>query len=271
MTKKKLNLLLVVFSALLLSGCLGKQNEVKNDALFIQSSPVCSNDEICQKMWDAAGDWVQQYSPQGIEIYNDELIKSEEKELGSDEMEIVIKKIKQKDGSFKIVIDNSCSRLNSACTSERNNMLAFNKKLSAFMSVAGQKKTRQIFEENSEVKLWLERYTQLTAGYKADALSAMLHYPVSFIESDVIHVVSSQQELQQYLDTVKAKIEKVNGVYLKVDSINVFARNGRNLYVNAIINLYDIENTIVAAQQIGFHLVNIKGKWQMISAATHGE
>jgi len=268
---KKNYVLLSVLTLLLLSGCLGKKNEIKNDALFLQSAPVCSNEEMCQKMWDAAGAWVEKYSPQGIEIYSDDVIQSEEKELGSEEMEIIIKKIKQKDGSYKIVIDNSCSRSSSACTAERNNMLAFNKELSEFMSVTGQKKTQQVINDNTKIKLWLERYTQLTAGYKSNALSKMLHYPVSLIEKDTIQVLSSEQDLTQYLNTVKASIEKANGVYLKLDSLDVFARNGRNLYVNAIINLYDVENTIVAAQQIGFHLVHVDEKWQMISAATHGE
>lgn len=268
---KKNSVLLSVLTLLLLSGCLGNKNEIKNDALFLQSAPVCSNEEMCQKMWDAAGAWVEKYSPQGIETYSDDLIQSEEKELGSEEMEIAVRKIKQKDGSFKIVIDNSCSRSSSACSAERNNMIAFNKELSAFMSTAEQNITQQVFTDNADVKLWLERYTQLTAGYKAAELSAMLHYPVSFIENDSIRVINSQQELKQYLAQVKTNVEKANGVYLKLDSIDVFSRIGRNLYVNAIIYLYDSENTIVAAQQIGFHLVFEDDKWQMISAASHDE
>ena len=271
MKKNLIILLSAIFYVLLLSGCLGNKNEVKEDVVFIQSSPVCDSKEMCQKMWEAAGAWVDKYSPQGIEIFNDEVIQSEEKEIGSEEMEITVKKVKLKNGSYKIVIDNLCSRSGSSCSEARSNMIAFNKKLSVFMSATDQKKTEQVFTDNKEVKLWLERYTQLIAGYKATALSKMLHFPVSFIENDSITVVGSEVELMQYLSNLKTSIDKVKGVYLKTDSLDVFERNGRNLYVNVIINLYDAENTVAAAQQIGFHLVNIDGQWQMISAAIHGE
>ena len=264
-------LLVIVGVALSLTACLGGKNEIKDDAVFLQSAPVCTSDDMCKKMWEAAGAWVDKYSPQGIETYSDDLIQSEEKELGSDEMEITVRKIKQDDGSYKILIDNLCSRTLGSCTAERSNMIAFNKKLSGFMTTAAKNKVQKVIEDNSEVKQWLERYTQLTAGFKADALATMLHFPVSFIEKDEIIVLKTTDDLKTYLQNLKAQFDKVNGIYLKTDSIDVFARHGRNLYVNAIINLYDIENTIVAAQQIGFHLVYVDHKWQMISAAKHGE
>ena len=139
------------------------------------------------------------------------------------------------------------------------------------MSTAAKNKVQKVIEDNTEVKQWLDRYTQLTAGFKADALATMLHFPVSFIEKDSIIVLNTADDLKTYLQNLKSQFDKVNGIYLKTDSIDVFARQGRNLYVNAIINLYDIENTIVAAQQIGFHLVNDNKRWLMLSAAVHAE
>jgi len=271
MRKLFTKLLVILGVAISLTACLGGKNEIKDDAVFLQSVPVCNSDDMCKKMWEAAGAWVDKYSPQGIETYSDDMIQSEEKELGSNEMEITVRKIKQQDGSYKILIDNLCSRSLGSCNAERSNMIAFNKKLSGFMATAAKNKVQKVIEDNSEVKQWLERYTQLTAGFKVDALATMLHFPVSFIEKDGIIVLNTADDLKTYLQDLKVRFDKVNGTYLKTDNIDVFARHGRNLYVNAIINLYDIENTIVAAQQVGFHLVNDNKRWLMLSAATHGE
>ena len=84
------NILVLIFAGVLLQGCLGKKNEITEDVVFLQSVPVCNTPEICKKMWDAAGDWVDKYSPQGIETFSDVLIQSEEKEFGSDETSYIL-------------------------------------------------------------------------------------------------------------------------------------------------------------------------------------
>lgn len=262
---------LVVLVSFLLQGCLGNKNAINQDVVFLQSAPVCNTEEMCKAMWDAAGEWVNRYSPQGIETYNDEFIRSVEKEVGSDEMDIEVRKIKQPDGSFKIVINNYCSRSLANCTAERNNMIAFNKKLIGFMSAKQQEAKKQVFDDDQDVKKWLQRYNSLMIQNRAEVLSTMLHFPVTYIDKKQITVIRSTDELSDYLQDLKKRFTEYKGIYLKTNSVDVFGRTGRNLYINAIINLYDTDNTTVAAQQIGFHLVKVDSNWLLLSAAVHGE
>ncbi|MCK4709266.1 MAG: hypothetical protein KAU21_11665, partial [Gammaproteobacteria bacterium] len=139
---------LMLMIGFLLQGCLGKQNPIKEDVIFLQSIPSCNSPEVCDAMWNAAGAWVDKYSPQGVDTFADDLIHSEAPELGSDEMEIVVKKIKQKDGSYKILIDNICVHSFGNCITERKNMIAFNKKMISFLP-----EKEKVVKEEKAVKL----------------------------------------------------------------------------------------------------------------------
>lgn len=262
-------LLLVTLFSIFLQGCFGKKNEIKKDVVFLQSSPVCTTDAVCQAMWDAAGKWVDLYSPQGIETYSDEMIRSEERELGSEEMEIVVAKVKQSDGSYKIIIDNLCDRSKAGCSAERSNMIAFNKKLAGFMSAEEQKAKEKLFNANRDINDWFVKYSEAMTAYNANALSQMFHFPVTYIENDGVEVVATNVQLPEYLQNIKNTFTSMNGKYIRSESIDIFQKTDRSVYVNVIFNLYDIENTVVAAQQVGFHLVAVDGQWKMLSAAVH--
>ena len=262
---------LLIFISFFLQGCLGNKNEIKKDVVFLQSSPVCTTEKMCNEMWEAAGEWVDKFSPQGIEVYSDTVIHSEERELGSDEMEIVVTKMKLEDGSHKIVIDNRCDRSLADCSVQRNNMIAFNKKLTGFMSVEQQEVQEKVFNANQGIDEWLAKYVAAVNTYDAKLLSKIVHFPVTYIEKNGVKVVINQNQLNDYLKATANKFIAVNGQYIKSESIDIFQRTERSIYVNTVINLYDIENTIVAAQQVGFHLVNDDGQLLMISAAVHTE
>lgn len=261
--------MLVVFVSAFLQGCLGKKNEINEDVVFLQSVPVCSSDEMCKKMWGAAGAWVDKYSTQGIETYSDSLIQSEEKEMGSDEMDISIKKIKQEEGGYKIIIDNACSRSSSNCTVERSNMIAFNKKLIGFMSVKDKVQKKEIFDTNAGIKQWLNKYEVAINKFDNNLLASSLHFPVTYIEKDEIIVLKNKADVSAYLIKIKEKFSAVKGEYIKADSIDVFARTGRSLYVNVVFNLYDDESAVVASQQVALHLVMVNKHWKMLSSGLH--
>lgn len=261
--------MVVVFVSAFLQGCLGKKNEINEDVVFLQSVPVCNSDEMCKNMWDAAGAWVDKYSPQGIEIYSDGLIQSEEKEMGSDEMDISIKKVKQKKGVYKIIIDNACSRSKGNCTTERSNMIAFNKKLIGFMSVKDKVQKKEIFETNAGIKQWLNKYEVAINKFDSNLLASSLHFPVTYIEKDEIIVLKTKADVSAYLIKIKEKFAAVKGEYIKADSIDVFARTGRNLYVNVVFNLYDDESAAVVSQQVALHLVMVNKQWKMLSSGLH--
>jgi len=264
-------LLLLIFVSALLQGCLGKKNAITEDAVFKQTAPVCNTEAMCKKMWTAAGEWADRYSPQGIETYTDQLIRSEEKEVGSDEMEIIIRKVEQKDGSYKIVINNVCSRTLGSCSEERSNMIAFNKKLIGFMSAKEKQVKEKALDGNIELKKWIKQYTAAINKFDADALSGLMHLPVTYVEADKIIVLTSVAEVSRYLQALKTKFAEAKGEYVKADSTDIFALNGKNLYVNLILNVYDADSTIVAAQQTGIHLVMHNGGLKMISSATHSK
>lgn len=261
--------MIVVFVSAFLQGCLGKKNEINEDVVFLQSVPVCSSDEMCKKMWDAAGAWVDKYSTQGIETYSDSLIQSEEKEVGSDGMDITIKKIKQKDGAYKIIIDNACSRSLGSCSIERSNMIAFNKKLISFMSVKEKAVKKEVFNTNADFKQWLTKYEVAINKFDSDLLAGSFHLPVTYIEKDEIIVLKTKQDVSAYLKNIEVKFTAVKGEYIKADSIDIFARTGRNLYVNVVFNLYDAESAVVAAQQVGLHLIRVNKQWKMLSSGLH--
>lgn len=263
------NLMIVVFVSAFLQGCLGKKNEINEDVVFLQSVPVCSSDDMCKKMWDTAGDWVDKYSTQGIEIYSDSLIQSEEKELGSEEMDITIKKVKQKDGAYKIIIDNVCSRSLGNCSTERSNMIAFNKKLISFMSVKEKAVKKEVFDTNAGFKQWLNKYEVAINKFDTKLLAGSLHLPVTYIEKDDIIVLKTTADVKEYLNNIEKRFTSINGEYIKADSIDIFARTGRNLYVNVVFNLYDAESTVVAAQQVGLHLIKVDKQWKMLSSGLH--
>ncbi|MDH5392739.1 MAG: hypothetical protein OEY11_06085 [Gammaproteobacteria bacterium] len=263
------NLFALILLSIVLQGCLGDKNAINKDVVFLQTVPVCTTDELCEKMWLAAQEWVEQYSPQGLEVVTDDVIQSETKELGSDEMDIEIKKIKQKNGDYKILINNICSRALSSCDRERKNMILFNKKLIAYMPAKTQKLKQQLFKVNKKIDGWIAHYVDAINKAEPEMLSQLVHFPVTYIEKDKIAVILSVKEMSQYLKTLNNKIADLQGEYVKADSIDVFAHNGRNLYVNAVFNVYDADSAIVAAQQLGFHLIEVDQHWKMISAGVH--
>ena len=97
----------------------------------------------------------------------------------------------------------------------------------------------------------------------------MFHYPVTYIEKDSIQVLKSEADLNTYIKGLKKRFLIYDGQYIQLSSLDVFARNGRNIYVNMVMSLYDTDSAIVAAQQVGFHLVKIDKQLKMISAGAH--
>lgn len=257
------NLFVLISLSVLLQGCLGKGVDLKNDVVFQQSIPVCKSEDVCKKMWDAAGDWVHKYSPQGIDTYTENLIISEDKEVGSDDMNLEVRKVKQQDGSFKIIIDNFCSR---NCDAERRNMLEFNKKLISFMSVREQAVKETVFIENRDLKEWVEKYDRLMNTFDAKAMSGLYHFPVTYINKKDITVLNQVADVAVYLKNTKAQFTKHSGQYIKLTGLNVYSKTGRNAYIGVTFALYDAENTAVSEQRVNFHLVKIDSKWKMISA-----
>lgn len=261
----------LIMLSFLLHGCLGKQNPIKNDVIFIQSIPVCHTAEVCDAIWKAAGEWVDEYSPQGTDVFESDLIRSETPELGSNDMDMEIKKVQQKDGSYKIIINNSCARSWGSCESSRRNMIAFNKKMVSLLPANEKAIKEKVFIINTDVNKWLNGYASSIAQYDAESLASMLHFPVSYIEKDEIKVLNSIEDMGAYIKDLKNSLSKLDGQSIKVNDIDVFARNGRNIYVNAVLSLEDSEGATVGAQQLGFHLVKIDKKLKMISAGTHTE
>jgi len=262
---------LVVFLSFLLQGCLGTQNPIKEDAVFLHSAPVCTTDDMCKQMWQAAAEWVDQYSPQGIEVHDENLISSEDKELGSDELDIEIKKLPQKDGSHKIVIDIYCRRALSSCSIERKNMIAFNKKLSSFMAVDEKAKKDKVFSDSHGINQWVKDYVNALNKFDVEEFSALIHFPVTYVEKNETKVLRSKEDVKTYLKQLASKLNALSGKYIKSDNLDVFSRAGRSLYVNVVLYLYDSENTVVGGQQTGFHLVKQGKQLKMISAGAHGE
>lgn len=262
-------LIILVFSGVLLQGCLGNKNEIKSDVVYLQSIPTCHSDDVCKKMWVVAADWVDQYSPQGIEVYSNTLIQSEEQDLGSDEMYIEIKKVKHKDNSFKIVIDNMCNRSGGGCSVERNNMIAFNKKLIGLMSVKERKIKEKVLKVNSDINHWAKKYVGGINKFDASLITELFHLPTTLIEKDSVLVLNTKSDVSTFLTQLKLKFENIKGQYINVDEIDVFARTGRNLYVNIVFNVYDAENALVASQQRGLHFVLVDNQLKMISSGLH--
>lgn len=269
MNKKIKNLMLLVMITILLQGCLGDQNAINRDVVFLQTVPVCSTDKMCNKMWAAAEEWVEEYSPQGVDTSTDDVIASEMKDPGSDDMDIEIRKIKQNNGSYKIIINNLCSRSVNSCDTERKNMIAFNKKLISLLPAKERNKNKQLFDVNKKVDLWIGQYVDAIGEADLAKLTSIVHYPVTYIEKDKVSVINSDKDMRNYLQALKKQFLILDGVYLKASSYDVFGRTGNNLYVNVVLSLHDVESEIVAAQQVGFHLIKVKNRWKMISAGTH--
>jgi len=262
------NMFFLLFTVLL-QGCLGDQNAINKDVVFLQTVPVCETDEMCKKMWLAAESWVDKYSAQGVRTVTDKVIMSEEKDPGSDDMDIEIKKIKQENGSYKIIINNFCSRSLSSCDRERKNMIAFNKKLISFLPAEKRNKNKKLFDANKSVDQWVAQYTEAIGSADLMKMKALVHYPLTYVEKDKISVIFSDEDMREYLQRLKKQFSALNGVYLKASSFDVFGRTGANLYVNVVLSLHDAESVAVGAQQIGFQLIKVDKKWKMISAGTH--
>lgn len=265
------NILVLIILTVLLQGCFANKKSINEDVVITQSTPVCSTEQMCNEMWQASEAWVDRYSPQGTDISTDNLIRSESKELGSDDMEIEIRKIKLENGHYKIVIDNICKRSFGSCSIERNNMIAFNQELIKLMPAKAQAAKEKIFNENTDIKQWFDQYVMFINKNDAVSFSGLLHFPVSYVEKDNIVVLSSAEESTAYLQGIKEKFSVGSGRYLKTSSLDIFGKNGRNAYVNVQVNLYDADSALLGAQLTGFHLVKVGKSWQMISAAIHTE
>ncbi|MDH5423595.1 MAG: hypothetical protein OEY29_01205 [Gammaproteobacteria bacterium] len=246
-----------------MQGCMTKAVDLKQDVVFQQSIPVCQSEDVCKKMWQAAGDWVHKYSPQGIDIYTDNLIVSEDREVGSDNMNLEVRKVKQADGSFKIIIDNFCTR---NCDAERRNMLAFNKELMNFMTVKEQAQREAVFDENNDLKEWVVKYERVMNSFDANSVSGLYSFPVTYINQESITVLSQVADVVAYLKNSKVQMQKHNAQYLRLNGLNVYAKTGRSSYIGVTLRLYDADNSTVSEQRVTLHLVRVDNHWKMISA-----
>lgn len=256
---------LIVFLSILLQGCFSNKNTTKDDAVFLQTIPVCNSPELCKKMWQAAGEWVDKYSPQGIDVDDEKMIRSEDKEIGSDDMEIVITKVKQVGGHYQIVIDNACTSTFGACTIERNNMLAFNKHLIALMPAKDKAKKELVFDADVEVKAWLKDYINAFNELDVVAFSKLQHFPVTLIEDNAVQILNTAEDVVPYLETQKSKLAKVNGVYIVLENLKVLTSTGSSLFVNALFSINDVENVAISGQKLSINLIKVDGALKMIS------
>lgn len=252
-------------AALLLQACPGRKNPITEDVIFQRTVPVCDSEELCARMWDEAGAWVKKYSPQGIKIYEDDLIQSEEQAGGFSDLEIEVKKVKISEGKYKILIDVLCNTTLNSCTTERKNILAFNQQLSTLLPEAAQLKTQEILSDNMLLTGWLKRYADALNKSSFDALSVFYHWPVTVVEAEKISVLQNEADLKQHMTALKSQLEKANSKYIKLETLNVVSRTNRTVYIHVTLNGYDVENTKVLAHPLEFHLLAVADSWQVMS------
>jgi hypothetical protein len=255
----------LIFTTSLLQGCLTNSYNLADDAIFLKTAPVCDSEELCARMWEEAGNWVRKYSPQGIDVYSDTMIRSVEKDLGSFNLEIEVKKVAEAEGRFKIMIDVLCNTALASCNTERKNMLAFNKKLTSLLPAEQREVAQKTFNANAEVEDWLKLYGEALNKNDLDAMQALYHFPVTIVEANKVTVLQNAGDLQQYQREQSTKLANRGSTYLKLGSHKIVDKARRTAYVTTVLTAYNSDNVRVTARQMSLQLLSTEGLWQLMS------
>lgn len=261
----------VLGAVIFLAGCQGSALNLKDDALFQQTIPVCSTDEECETLWNAARQWVKKATPQGLEIDTAEHLQTRPADDESFlwETDITVSKVPMGEGRYQIVMEVWCNTAINSCNSERQLMRQFNKDMAAYVSSSQSQEILRVFTEGDDIDALFGSYaTALTeAGLRQHAQKYYL--PTTIISGDSVRQLNSSDEVIEFLRQSRARIGDGNITRIEAGERQLLSGGGNTAIMKLQWDFYDANDEPLYSQKASYTLIKIGEAWKIMSVSLH--
>ncbi len=259
----------VLGAVILLAGCQSTAFDLKDDVLFQQTIPVCSSDEECARIWQAARQWVMKATPQGLAIDTDERLQTNPADDESFlwETDITVNKVPLGNGKYRIVMETWCSMTINNCDAERRLMRQFNKDMAAYAPATQSQEVMRIFAEGDDMNALFSSYaTSLTEdGLRRHAQKYYL--PTTVISDDSVRQLATSDEIVAFLTKTRADLGEREIARIEADKRQLLSSGKTTAIVKLQWKFYDAGDDLLYTQPATYTLIKVGKAWKIMSVS----
>jgi len=261
--------LFVLSTVILLAGCQSTAFDLKDDVLFQQTIPVCTTDDECEKIWNAARQWVMKTTPQGLATDTTERIRTHAADDESFlwETDITVNKVPLGDGKYQIVMETGCSMTINSCDTERRLMRQFNKDMARYVSSSQSQEVLRIFAEGDDINALLSSYAASLTEADLRKHARKYYLPTTIIGGDNVRQLSSTDEVIAFLKETRARIGDGRIVRIKAKNRQLLSSGKTTAIVKLQWQFYDASDNLQHSQKVIYNLIKVGKGWKIIVAS----
>ncbi len=258
--------LFVLSTVVLLGGCQSTAFDLKDDVLFQQTIPVCTTDDECEKIWNAARQWVIKATPQGLATDTSERIQTNAADDESFiwETDITVSKAPLGDGKYQIIMETGCSTTINSCDTERRLMRQFNKDMARYVSSSQSQEVLRIFAEGDNMNALFSSYAASLTEADLRQHARKYYLPTTIIGGDNVRQLNSTDEVITFLKETRARIGDGKIARIEAKKRQLLSSNRTTAIVKLQWGFYDSSDDLQYTQKATYNLIKVGKGWKII-------
>ncbi len=261
--------LFILSAVILLTGCQSTAFDLKDDVLFQQTIPVCTTDDECEKIWNAARQWVMKTTPQGLSIDTAERIQTRaaDDESFNWETDITVSKVPLGDGKYQIVMETWCSMTINSCDTERRLMRRFNEDMARYVSSSQSQEVLRIFAEGDDMNALFSSYAASLTEADLRKHARKYYLPTTVISGDNVRQLGSTDEVVAFLKETRAGLGDRKIARIEAKNRQLLSSNRTTAIVKLQWQFYDSSDDLQYSQKATYNLIKVGKGWKIIFAS----
>ena len=261
--KPFLSALALVF---LLASCQGSGFRLEDDALFQQTIPVCQTEDECERVWQAARQWVMQATPQGLAVASDERIQTRaaDDEALDWEADIIVRKLPAGDGKYRIVIETLCSTSINKCEHERRLMRRFNRDMARHVSSSQSAEILKVFDRGDDMDALFGGYATSLTHSDLRRHARRFYLPATVVDGGNVRQLRDIDEVVAFLEETRERLGAAGIARIVAADRQLLASAPHSAIVRLRWAFYDADDAPQGTQTATYNLVKVGKGWQII-------
>ena len=258
--------LFVLSVVILLAGCQSTAFDLKDDVLFQQTIPVCTTDDECEKIWNAARQWAMKATPQGLAIDTAERIQTNpaDDESLNWETDIMVSKMPLGDGKYQIVMETWCSTTINSCDTERRLMRQFNEDMARYVSSSQSQEVLRIFAEGDDINALLSSYAASHTEADLRKHAQKYYLPTTVVSGGNVRQLGSTDEVIAFLKKTRAGLGDSKIARIEANDRQLLSSGKTTTIVKLQWEFYDSSDDLQYTQKATYNLIKVGKGWKII-------
>ncbi len=258
--------LFVLSTVILLAGCQSTAFDLKDDVLFQQTIPVCTTDDECEKIWNAARQWVMKTTPQGLATDTAERLQTNPADDESFiwETDIMVSKVPLGDGKYQIVMETWCSTTINSCDTERRLMRQFNEDMARYVSSSQSQEVLRIFAKGDDINALFSSYAASLTEADLRKHAQKYYLPTTVIGGNNVRQLDSTDEVIAFLKETRARIGDGKIARIEANDRQLLSSGKTTTIVKLQWKFYDASDNLQYTQKATYNLIKVGKGWKII-------